>query len=246
MVLTCQIDLVIISMCCGEGKSSLKKQIGLLFSLTILAGCAAAIKAPKLDRDSVIGVLTINASAVDSIQGFGRLRIDYRGETISIPFTMSLSPERDLRIEADIGGSSFLPVGKILVESDSSLTQIATPLGFLDLSQSPLGENEIHLCLMSIFAGVDLILPFVKNSDFRAGLEIRFDRLSLKFDIDTELLRLISWEASLPEELTVKARVLSFDSRTNRPLSTVAVIYPHEIVLRVKYDSLFVKTRNKS
>jgi hypothetical protein len=224
----------------------LKKLVVLFFSFIMLVGCSPRIEAPKPDRESVIDLLRTNALAVDSIQGVGRLRIDYRGEFISIPFTMSLSSARYLRIDANVGGSSFLPVGRILVESDSSMTLISTPLGFLDLSQSPLDENQIHLCLISIFAGLDLILPLVRDSGFGLGSEIRLDRMRLKPDIDPGLLRVKSWEASLPEEITVRARVLSFDGKTNRPLSTFAVIYPHEIALRVKYDSLFVRIRNRS
>lgn len=217
----------------------------LVFSIW-LWGCAQGIKVPEPTKETRMNLLTRNALSIDSIYGIGGLRIDYRSETLSIPFTMCFSSDGKLTIEGEITGASFFPFERILIESDSSSTRIQTPLGFLDLSETTLNEDEIYACLVSVFAGVDLILPLLESAGCQLGNEIKWNRVRLKLNTDARLLRINSWEAFIPERIAVKTKVSSFDSKTNRPLASFAVIYPYEIVLRTKYDSLVLTTRKET
>lgn len=219
------------------------KIITVVMLVIALSSCAPRTRiTPSIQKDR-IALLLAKAVSINAIEATGELKIEYGNQTLSLPFKMLLDDGRNLEIEADVQRSSLLPAGWVSVKSSLLSTDVETSLGFVDLSPTGLKPQEIYPCLVAFFAGADLLLPFFEQWGCEVSQRITCRDLNIKLDFDDRLEKVVSWEMGTNGRMNFKARVTSFEDKTNRPISTIAVVYPHQILLRIKYSSIEVRTK---
>ena len=203
-------------------------------------GCGRA-RGPAVEPPAENGFGTIPArlASYGDVEGSGRLRLEYRDQTVDVDFRIRISAGGQVEVEGEVG-TSFLPVaGSLTLFSDRSSTVVHTDMGVFDLTANPGTRAVVHPVVLSLFGGGDRLVPYLISQGCEPARTVRCGDIELSLEAFEGRAAIRKWEVHQPsEDGSFTGFVHEVGDTDLLPKSLSGILNPYGVTAYVTYDYL--------
>jgi len=211
-----------------------------LIGLALVSGCSQMGK-PGSDSTDAMAFRRIESrlSRSGGLEGSGTVRFERAGEGIEIPFTMSISEDLVITLDAQINHFMIPFEGTITLLSSRDRSMVSTPIGVFDLGRMGHSHNAVRAGLLSVLSGGDGLLLWVKSQGCQVGAEVECGNLKIRMKPDETGYSIDSWEVKAEDGTTFKGSIDDLYPGPDRlPRSITGTVLPDEIEVDVEFDDI--------
>jgi hypothetical protein len=160
-------------------------------------------------------------------------------QAIEIPFSMSVSSDLVINLDAEVRHFMIPFAGTCTLTSSEERSALTTPIGVFDLARMGRSHNEVRAALLSALAGGDGLLLWVKSQGCQVAERVECGGLSIKLEPDETGYFIDSWEVKAPDGTTFKASIDELEPGPDRlPRSITGTVLPDAIGVDLEFDRI--------
>jgi hypothetical protein len=173
------------------------------------------------------------------VEGSGTVRFVRANQAIEIPFSMSISEDLVIKLDAEVRHFLVPFEGIARLVSSGERSVVTTPIGVFDLARMGHSHSAIRAALLSALAGGDGLLLWVKSQGCRVTKQVECGGLSIRMEPDETGYFIQSWEVKTLDGTAFKASVDDLEPGPDRlPRSITATVEPDAIGVDLEFDRI--------
>lgn len=209
-------------------------------------GCGRA-RGPAIEvpAEDGFGDIPARIASYGDIEGAGRLRLEYRDETVDFDFRMWISAGGAVEVDGEVG-TSFLPVvGHLTLLSDRGSTVIHTDMGVFDLTEDERTQAVVYPLVLSLFGGADRLVPWLISRGCEPARTLRCGDIELSLEAFEGQQVVKKWQLRQGDgDGSFTGFVHDLGETDLIPRSISGILNPYGVGIYVKYD--YVRTTQAS
>ena len=175
----------------------------------------------------------------ETLEGSGTVTFSRANQDIVIPFSMSISKDLVITLDAEVRHFLLPFEGTTSLHSLPDRTMVKTSMGIFDLGRMGHSHSAVRAGLLSALAGGDRLLLWVKSRGRRIGREVECDDLSIKLDPDETGYFIDSWEVETGDGTTLKASIDDLEPGPDRlPRHITGMVEPDGISVELEFEDI--------
>ncbi|MFZ1945995.1 MAG: hypothetical protein WAW06_00425 [bacterium] len=226
----------------SEGRGVLAAVLALagLCAAVALAGCGqlAELRRERLE-DRTLGEISHRMTALQRVEGRGVVMLEYRDQTVELPFALRLDGEGVLDLEAEVPAGLWLELGSIRVVSDVRDTRVYAAGSPVEIAELDTLGYLLRPFLLSAFGGGDLLVHWLVASGCNPGREARCAGLEITLKPDAKRSSVAKWTIrDRGRGASFTGFVYAWRDEGPFPRIVAGMIHPYEIGVTVQYDEI--------
>jgi hypothetical protein len=206
----------------------------------VLAGCGqlAQLRREQIE-DRTLGEISQRMRMLQRVEGKGVVMLEYRDQTVEVPFALRLDREGVLELEAEVPAGPWLDLGGVRVVSNTRDTRVYAAGGPVEIAELDTLGYLLRPFLLSVFGGGDLLVHWLVASGCNPGRDAACAGLEITLKPDPGRGSVARWT------IKDRGRGVSFTGlvyawRDDGPFPRIVtgMIHPYEIGITVKYDEI--------
>jgi hypothetical protein len=182
--------------------------------------------------------------AVGKVEGSGTIRIEYRGQSLDLPFAMKMGGNGALEIEADVASGFWPGFGRIAIVSDQNDTAVYSVGRRVDPAAYDSLGPVLRPVLLSIFGGGEMLIHWLVLNGCRPGRQSICKGLEIGVKLDREHGKVERWTVRDPVgRVSFNGFVEPLAGNGGGARITGGMLHPYEIGITVRYARLGVAVR---
>jgi hypothetical protein len=180
-------------------------------------------------------------ATLGGLRASGRVAVEYRDQTWTFPFELTMGSDRSLDATAVIGESVFGPGGPVRLVSNRQHTLVLLPTGPVDAARyTEIDPEAMHALLVSMAGGGELLVEWLSGQGCPVGKETSCGGLEMSFSLDESRRSVASWEIGHPSSGSrLEGMVFDrFEGTPPLPRILSGVFHPRGVLITVKYDDM--------
>jgi len=208
-----------------------------LLGLALASGCSQVGRSAAAGDAGAFRRVESRLDRAGGMEGSGTVRFIRANEAMEIPFTMSISKDLVITLDAEVRHFMIPFEGTSTLISSEERTMVSTPIGMFDLARMGHSHNAVRAALLSALAGGDGLLLWVKSQGCRVAREVECGGLSIKMEPDETGYFVDSWEVKAPDGTSFKASIDEVEPGPDRlPRSISGTVFPDAIGVDLEFE----------
>jgi len=209
----------------------------LLGLLALASGCSQVGKSAAVGDAWAFRKVEARLDRAGGMEGSGTVRFVRANEAMEIPFSMSISEDLVITLDAEVRHFMIPFEGTSTLISTEERSVVNTPIGVFDLARMGHSHNAVRAALLSALAGGDGLLLWVKSQGCQVARKVECGGLSIKMEPDDTGYFVDSWEVKALDGTTFKASVDDLDPGPDRlPRAISGTVLPDAIGVDLEFD----------
>ncbi len=209
-------------------------------AVAFASGCSQMRTAGEGDGDArAFRRIESRLSQPGVIEGRGTVSFSRASEGIEIPFSMSISEDLVITVDAEISHFMIPFEGVSTLVSSEERTLVSTPIGMLDLARMGHPHSAVRAGLFALLGGGDGLLLWARKQGCGVGHEMECGDLSIRLKPDETGYFIESWEVKAADGTTFKASIYALEPGPDRlPRSISGTVLPDQIEVDLEFDEI--------
>ena len=208
--------------------------------MVALAGCGQISEVRQTRaEDRTLAEISQRMKTLARVEGRGVVMLEYRSETVDLPFALRLDREGVLDLEAEVPASPWLDLGTVRVVSDARDTRVYAEGSRVELAELDTLGYLLRPFLLSVFGGGDLLVHWLLASGCNPDRDVVCSGLEITLKPDPERGSIQRWTIKdRGRNASFTGLVYAWRDRGPFPRIVTGMIHPYEIGVTVRYDEI--------
>ena len=211
-----------------------------LLGLALGSGCSQVGRSAKGSADArAFGRIGSRLADSRGMEGSGAIRFERAHESMEIPFSVSISRDLVITLDAEITHFMIPFKGTVTLVSSADRSVVHTPIGVMDIGRMGHAHSAVRAGLLSLLRGGDGLMLWVKSQGCPAGRKVECEGLSIRLGPDDTGYLIETWEVKTEDGTTFKGSVDDLAPGTGRlPRLISGTVYPDGINVDLEFDEV--------
>lgn len=179
--------------------------------------------------------------ALEIIEGRGTLVLEYRDQTLEVPFGLRAAGNGLVEIEADVSSGFWPGLGRVEIVSDPTETVIYAGGAPLDASEYRKLGPMLRPMLLSTFGGGEMVVHWLVSNGCDVKLKTECSGLEVGLGVSLDHRSIERWTLKDRDRgISFNGYVFAWDTDSVFPRIVTGMFHPQEISVTVRFDQVHV------